>query len=301
MTNDKMDINRENAMTLWNERYGKALKVKDFAGREMAKGAYGDRNSEYGWNLDHILPQSQGGKDTPSNLICCHILTNDDKADKFPTFVANGKRFEILKVQNHYEIKEIKESNSLNEKDDDSVDFFDPSAAMRFLEKCKNGYFVGEIKIHLNRVSDCSIIDFIREMYSEYEISIRKEQYSNYTLDVMLYDLPLKEDIQNALDICVMAHTYLQNYFLRNSFVDKYDIFFGVKSYKYHIDDDDVRIEFPTSFADDCTISINELVKINTDAKDKNLEEYHYSSYYKYSYTFEKLEKKLLNLGKDNK
>ena len=46
---------------------------------------------------------------------------------------------------------------------------------------------------------------------------------------------------------------------------------------------------------------MNELVKINTDAKDKNLKEYHYSNYYKYSYTFEKLEKKLLNLGKDKK
>lgn len=34
--------------------------MKDFTGREMAKGAYNDRNSAKGWNVDHILPQSKG-------------------------------------------------------------------------------------------------------------------------------------------------------------------------------------------------------------------------------------------------
>ena len=39
MTKEKrMDINRETAMTLWTKRYGKAIRVKDFSGREMDKG-----------------------------------------------------------------------------------------------------------------------------------------------------------------------------------------------------------------------------------------------------------------------
>lgn len=54
-----MDLNRETAMRLWNKSFGKESKVKDFAGRIMAKGAYNDRNSEFGWNVDHILPQSR--------------------------------------------------------------------------------------------------------------------------------------------------------------------------------------------------------------------------------------------------
>ena len=174
---EKMIINRENAMALWNERYGKELKVTDFAGRKMVKGAYGDRNSEFGWNLDHILPQSQGGKDTPSNLICCHILNNDEKADKFPTFVANDRRFEIVKVQNHYEIKEIKESDTVTQNNSDSIDFFDPAAAMRFLKKCENGYFVGEIKINLSNITDYSVIDFIREMFVDFDVMVEKDPY----------------------------------------------------------------------------------------------------------------------------
>lgn len=50
----------------------------------MIKAAYNDRGSDYGWNVDHIFPQSRSGKTTESNLIYCHILTNDEKADKFP-------------------------------------------------------------------------------------------------------------------------------------------------------------------------------------------------------------------------
>lgn len=107
MKEKHMDLNQETAMRLWNKSFGKETKVKDFTGRTIAKGAYNDRNSEFGWNVDHILPQSRGGKTADHNLVCCHILTNDEKADKFPAFKANGINFEIVKVENHYEIKQI--------------------------------------------------------------------------------------------------------------------------------------------------------------------------------------------------
>ena len=93
-----MDLNRETAMRLWNKSFGKDTKAVDFAGRTIAKGAYNDRNSEFGWNVDHILPQSKGGATADYNLICCHIKTNDEKADTFPCFSANGIAFEIVKV-----------------------------------------------------------------------------------------------------------------------------------------------------------------------------------------------------------
>ena len=100
-----MDLNRETAMRLWSKSFGKEIKTTDFAGRTIVKGAYNDRNSEYGWNVDHILPQSKGGVTADYNLVCCHILTNDEKADKFPCFNANSSAYEIVKVQNHYEIR----------------------------------------------------------------------------------------------------------------------------------------------------------------------------------------------------
>ena len=77
-----MDLNKETAMRLWSKSYGKATKVKDFTGREIVKGAYNNRNSKFGWNVDHILPQSRGGKTADYNLIICHILTNDETLNK---------------------------------------------------------------------------------------------------------------------------------------------------------------------------------------------------------------------------
>ena len=43
-----MNLNRETAMRLWVKSFGKETKVKDFTGRTIAKGAYNDRNSEFG-------------------------------------------------------------------------------------------------------------------------------------------------------------------------------------------------------------------------------------------------------------
>ena len=54
-----MDLNKETASRLWVKQFGKKQKAIDFAGREIAKAAYNDRNSNYGWNVDHILPLTQ--------------------------------------------------------------------------------------------------------------------------------------------------------------------------------------------------------------------------------------------------
>ena len=68
-----MDLNKETASRLWIKQFGKKQKAVDFSGRTIARAAYNDRNSEYGWNVDHILPESRGGKTADHNLICCHI------------------------------------------------------------------------------------------------------------------------------------------------------------------------------------------------------------------------------------
>ena len=175
MKENKMVINRATAMLLWNKSFGKSSKAKDFAGREMLKAAYDDRGSKYGWNIDHILPKSRGGKTTESNLICCHIKTNDEKADKFPCFTANGKKFEIVKVQNHYEIREIKPSvkdvTSSNNEEDASINFYDSAAGIHFYKSLKGiqnkKIFVGTIIIDLFNIETTAVIDFITELFWE--------------------------------------------------------------------------------------------------------------------------------------
>lgn len=41
---------------------------KDQCGAWIARSKYGDRNSQYGWEIDHITPESEGGGHELSNL-----------------------------------------------------------------------------------------------------------------------------------------------------------------------------------------------------------------------------------------
>ena len=164
-----MDVNKETAMRLWRNSFGKEIEVEDFAGRKMMKGAYNDRNSDYGWNVDHILPQSRGGVTADYNLICCHILTNDEKADKFPCFTANNRKFEIIKVQNHYEIRELKTDDQFDEVEEDDINFYDSAAGVRYFKDLtgiqNKKMFVGSILISLKNVKNTALIDFIEEIF----------------------------------------------------------------------------------------------------------------------------------------
>lgn len=273
MKKNAMTINRETAMLLWNKAYGKACKVEDFAGREMVKAAYNDRGSEYGWNVDHILPQSKGGKTTESNLICCHILTNDEKADKFPCFTANGKRFEIVKVQNHYEIREVKPSSngeSSNEDEEEKINFFDSAAGIRFFKRRKGGQnkkiFVGTVIVELENVHTTAILDFISDIFSGKMISY-SSQGQSFIVRVNDYDMPKREDTSDLLDSCVLLNTWLSKYFVPTGSIDRYKIFYGV-----HTDSDKRKCLLQknghSTFAN-YPLRINELVRINTEAEKK--------------------------------
>ncbi len=230
MKSNAMIINRETAMYLWNKSFGKANKVKDFAGREIFKAAYDDRGSKFGWNIDHILPQSRNGKTTESNLICCHILTNDEKADKFPCFTANEQKFEIVKVQNHYEIKQAKgeTSTAVVDGSDNGINFLDSAAGIRFFKHLKGiqnkKIFVGTVSVRLQGIKTTALIDFITEIFSDKTLSYDwNDDY--FLIKIADYSMPNKENTSDLLDRCVLLNTYFKNYFVPKQVVDDYQIF----------------------------------------------------------------------------
>jgi hypothetical protein len=45
---------------------------------------YGNRNSEHGWEIDHIKPVAAGGKDNIENLQPLNWKTNVAKSDHYP-------------------------------------------------------------------------------------------------------------------------------------------------------------------------------------------------------------------------
>lgn len=91
-------MSKYRTIDLWNHYYGNKEEVKDYAGRLMKKSACGNPNSKYHPTIDHVRPISQGGKDTLENIVVCHKLTNEEKADDFPHWQANGKDFIAKKV-----------------------------------------------------------------------------------------------------------------------------------------------------------------------------------------------------------
>ena len=298
-------------MRLWNKSFGKETKVKDFAGRTIAKGAYNDRNSDCGWNVDHILPQSRGGTTADHNLVCCHILTNDEKADKFPCFNANGTSFEIIKVQNHYEIRNKSNEPKKQEDAPKTVDFYDSAAGIRFFKKLKGvqnkGRFVGSVLVILNNVTNTAVIDFIEELFRDENISYSANtNYSSfYTLGssargqnvqvrISNYDMSQKENIAELLDKCVLLNTYLFSYFLECEYINGFDIYYRIdcfedksKMYGYKLEPiNNHYLQTKNS------TFVNELVLINTDAGEK-VQKQPYSEYTEYNYVFTNLSKNL--------
>jgi len=52
---------------------------KDECGAWMGRPYYGNRNSQYGWEVDHIMPVANGGNDSLSNLRPLHWENNLSK------------------------------------------------------------------------------------------------------------------------------------------------------------------------------------------------------------------------------
>ena len=306
-----MDLNRETAMRLWNKSFGKDTKATDFAGRTIAKGAYNDRNSEFGWNVDHILPQSKGGATADYNLICCHIKTNDEKADTFPCFSANGIAFEIVKVQNHYEIRQKSKETKQPKAVQATIDFFDSAAGVRFFKKLKGVQnkkrFVGNVFVVLQNVANTAVVDFIEELFGDEHITYSaKTNYSaiysygssvrgqNIQVKIRNYDMPQKENSAELLDKCVLLNTYLSSYFLECEYISGFDIYYRIdcfdeKSKMYGSNFESVDNLYQQTKN---SMFVNELVLINTEAGEK-VEKKPYTEYTEYNYVYTNLSKNL--------
>ncbi len=289
-------------MRLWNKSFGKEAKATDFAGRTIAKGAYNDRNSEFGWNVDHIQPQSKGGVTADHNLVCCHILTNDEKADKFPCFKANGHSFEIVKVQNHYEIRSRNSTPTAEKTEDTGVDFYDSAAGLRFFKKLKGvqnqNRWIGTVEVKLEGVSNTAVAEFIEELFNTENISLPLNCDSlgyrpSYSIKIQNFNMPLKKDIEALLDKCVLLNTYLSRYFMACHYVRGYRISYGVDCVSKAS-----LFSPPSSFFSayridsrctlDNTLFVNKSVLENTRAGNANCR-IDYDGYAEYNYIFTNL------------
>ena len=61
--------------------YDSAHFRKDDFGYWIKKSDYGNRKSQYGWEIDHIVPESKNGSDAFSNLRPLHWRVNASRQD----------------------------------------------------------------------------------------------------------------------------------------------------------------------------------------------------------------------------
>ena len=61
---------------------------KDPCGAWIIRSHYGQRTSIYGWEIDHVYPQSQGGGDDPNNLRAMQWENNLSKGEDYPSYYA---------------------------------------------------------------------------------------------------------------------------------------------------------------------------------------------------------------------
>ena len=305
-----MDLNKETASRLWVKQFGKKQKAVDFSGRTIARAAYNDRNSEYGWNVDHILPESRGGKTADHNLICCHILTNDEKADKFPCFKANGKEFEIQNRQNHYEI--IARSDEEDDLQEEAINFLDAAQGLECWKQCRadrKDVFVGYVKIKVETENESDQLleryrNFLSELFDTDLIFVEQQQSQFYTFGgygkrtfvytVIVDSIPTKNDTQNLLDNCVILNTY-SLYFTNKTGFDNIQIVCGMEQYDSRFEATlkckNSILEKRVYFSED--LAIDELVKINTSADKELKNNYPQNGFYCYDYKYTQLKKDL--------
>ena len=125
------------------------------------------------------------------------------------------------------------------------------------------------------------------------------------------YDMPLKDDISELLDKCILLNTYLGKYFVPSEYITTYDIYYRVdcfddKASMYgQIENIDwtsmtyrnshgvgVLVIFPSQLSGNNTLFVNDIVLENTEAG-KKVEKNRNAEYTEYNYIYTQLSENL--------
>ena len=86
-----MAFSKQQIQDTWNralsvEGYDPTRFRKDACGAWIQWSDYGNHNSQYGWDIDHVFPKALGGGDDEMNLRAMQWQNNLAKSDDFPYY-----------------------------------------------------------------------------------------------------------------------------------------------------------------------------------------------------------------------
>ena len=164
----------------------------------------------------------------------------------------------------------------------------------------------------MKEINDAAIVEFIEKVFNYENIYFHINNYfgpglrSDFNDDLTVLikcNVPYKEDINIALDKCVLLNTYLNDYFKNDNLISSYYIYYYIKCYQnneeYYNNEYNIKQNILKDINNNCnrylsnTLYINDLVKINIIDGPKIKEEDKQGDYYIYDYYFTKLSKDL--------
>lgn len=82
---------------------------KDACGAWMLRNQYGNIDSDFGWEIDHVYPRALGGTTVDVNLRPMHWQNNRSKGDDYPTYMASVKAVdnENQQIEGQFTVNEV--------------------------------------------------------------------------------------------------------------------------------------------------------------------------------------------------
>ena len=237
------------------------------------------------------------------------------------------KKFKIIKVENHYEVKEVDNTKNDNIIQKNDTNFFDSASGIRTIKKINKrinrSFNICSISIKLNKVNNCAIFDFVKEIFDNQSMITIDYQKKNpnicylaenqqFISTITIHNLNVNsiESVKEILDKCVLLNTYLSAYFVPLNHFSEYDIYlklFEFDSYDEYLSS---NIDFNTKSKDlNNSIFIHKEINdlINKNKKENNNVQSSidilvlggsFSEWIEYNYVYTQLEK---NLNKEVK